>query len=359
MIEWRAGPPNGSKVCGPMPDSLHPAGGVARVVLACLAVVILPLVLSACGMGTDGAHERRLSALPPVTMDADVPEDFPKVGERATALAKFANLPAGPVLAPLVTHLTKGANRFAFSLVDAGHQDVTADDVALYTVGRNGRTVEGPYPARRESLRVDPEFESETTSEDADAPRAFYVTTLPLERRGAHKVIAVARLDKRLVASRPTQLAVETDDVGPPRPGERVARIHTPTADEVTDISEIDTRVPPTTMHDVDFADVLGKRPVVLMFSTPELCQTRLCAPVSDVVEEAHHEHGKAVEFIHMEIYEGNEVAAGVRSQVRRFRLPSEPWTFVINRKGIVADRFEGPVSRAELDAAIERVAGD
>ena len=35
------------------------------------------------------------------------------------------------------------------------------------------------------------------------------------------------------------------------------------------DIASIDTRLPPSSMHEADFADVLGKKPVVLLFATP------------------------------------------------------------------------------------------
>ena len=39
-------------------------------------------------------------------------------------------------------------------------------------------------------------------------------------------------------------------------------------------------------MHDVDFADALGKKPVVLLFATPLLCQSRVYGPVADIAEE-------------------------------------------------------------------------
>jgi hypothetical protein len=70
-------------------------------------------------------------------------------------------------------------------------------------------------------------------------------------------------------------------------------------------------------MHEVDFADVVGKRPVMLLFSTPALCQSRVCGPVNDVAEEVKSESGDAAAWVHMEIYEDNELEAGFRPQVR------------------------------------------
>ena len=37
----------------------------------------------------------------------------------------------------------------------------------------------------------------------------------------------------------------------------------------------------PDTVQD-DFADVLGTKPVVIVFATPALCQSRVCGPVVD-----------------------------------------------------------------------------
>ena len=58
------------------------------------------------------------------------------------------------------------------------------------------------------------------------------------------------------------------------------------TAEDVGgDLSKIDTRQPPSSMHDDDFKDVVGKKPVVLIFATSALCQSRVCGPVVDVAE--------------------------------------------------------------------------
>ena len=76
-----------------------------------------------------------------------------------------------------------------------------------------------------------------------------------------------------------------------PEVGDKAPVIHTPTKDEVGNISQIDTRVPPDDMHDVDFADVVGKQPIVLEFATPALCQSRVCGPVVDVAEQVKRDN--------------------------------------------------------------------
>jgi hypothetical protein len=65
------------------------------------------------------------------------------------------------------------------------------------------------------------------------------------------------------------------------------------------DVASIDTRVPPSSMHDADFAAVVGKEPVVLVFATPQLCQSRVCGPVVDIAEQVKSDHEGEAEFIH------------------------------------------------------------
>ena len=60
-----------------------------------------------------------------------------------------------------------------------------------------------------------------------------------------------------------------------------------------------------------------------------------------------------------MEIYNDNEVNKGPREQVNAFKLPSEPWVFVIDAKGKVVSRMEGAYSVEELDTAIKQAIGE
>ena len=77
------------------------------------------------------------------------------------------------------------------------------------------------------------------------------------------------------------------------------------------DVASIDTRVPPSDMHAKSFADVVGKKPVALLFATPQLCQSRVCGPVVDVALQMKAKYGDRVEFIHQEVYEDNDLNEG------------------------------------------------
>jgi hypothetical protein len=142
-----------------------------------------------------------------------------------------------------------------------------------------------------------------------------------------------------------------------PAVGTTPPRIHTPTEASVGgDIASIDTRLPPSSMHDVDFADALGKKPVVLLFATPQLCQSRVCGPVVDLAEQVKAKpESSDVAFIHMEVYRDNRIDKGIRPQMAAFHLLSEPWLFTFDRAGMVAARIEGGFSERELDDAIAK----
>ena len=109
-------------------------------------------------------------------------------------------------------------------------------------------------------------------------------------------------------------------------------------------------------MHKDDLAEVLGKEPVVLLFATPQFCQSRVCGPVVDEAEQVNQTDGKGVSFIHMEIYKDNNPSLGARPQVKAFRLESEPWLFVIDKRGIIRTRIEGAWSVPELERAVRAV---
>jgi len=141
-----------------------------------------------------------------------------------------------------------------------------------------------------------------------------------------------------------------------PKVGDPAPKMDTPTKASVGgDLSKIDTRDPHDDMHDVSYKDALGKRPMVLVFATPALCQSRVCGPVVDIAEQVKHARPKDdTAWIHQEIYKNNQVKDGYTSQFLRYHLPTEPWLFTINRKGKIAAEIEGAYSADELNKAVE-----
>jgi hypothetical protein len=322
-------------------------------------ILLLALLVGAliAGCGGDDSSSGDQQAPP-----AAKAEDFPKPNGKSLAeLLKDAG-GTGPVLAPSGLELRTGKNRFGFALFSRSREQITDASVAVYVAPAGGGPAEGPYLARWESLEVRPQFQSRQTASDPDSAKSIYTAEIPFAKPGQYNIVGIARIGGKLVpATTPSAGVVVKKESADPIPavGTRPPRIHTPTVAEVGgDVASIDTRLPPSSMHDADFADVLGKKPVVLLFATPQLCQSRVCGPVVDVAEQVKASAADDVEFIHMEIFRNNRIDDGVRPQMAAFQLQTEPWLFVFDRSGKVAARIEGAFSERELDQAISKATG-
>ncbi len=292
---------------------------------------------------------------------------------RAEAVAV---VPAAEVFNP-------GENRYPFGVVERQSNTPVADaEVAIYYAqvpepepgaksksGNRGQSAKaeqqaldqpavGPFPASIESLATTPAFRSKSTSEDPDAAGVVYSTQLNFPGEGEWRLAAILKEDGELKgALLPSVTVGEFKKV--PKVGQKAPLIHTPTAQDAHgELAKITTRIPPDSQNKVDYADALGKEPIVLLFATPQFCQSRVCGPVVDVAEQAKHEYGDKAAFIHMEIYNGNDPGEHVRPQVRRFHLPTEPWLFTIDRKGVVSDAVEGAFGLKLMHEAVEKAIG-
>ena len=319
---------------------------------ALLAVLILP---AAAAIGCGEKDE-------PSDGDATAPEasSFPAPdGRSIDKLVDAYPVDENLVIAPSETAYTVGRNRFGFGVFTVDHSQVGDAQVALYAAPASGGAARGPYPARVESLQTDAAFTAQTTSSDPDAAKDVYITDVDLNRPGEWRLVALVRDEDGDYASATLAGPVLVNRSDPiPAVGDKAPVIHTPTVDEVGNVEQIDTRVPPDTMHDVDFADAVGKQPIVLLFATPALCQSRVCGPVVDVAEQVKNERPDDADYIHMEIWNENNPQEGARPQVRAYHLQTEPWLFVIDRQGRISTRIEGAFSAGELNAALDRVSG-
>ena len=309
------------------------------------------LVVVATGAGCGGLDGDDVAA--PVQLAT--PEDFPKPAGRSISELRDKLGGGGPMLVPAVSQFEPGPNRFGFGLFDRARSQIADAPVGIYVAPEGGGPAHGPFVARYESLEVKPQFQGRSVSSDPDAARSLYVARLELPEAGRYDVLGVARLDDRLVTATSASTGLTVNANGAiPQIGDRAPSIDTPTAAEVGgDLKRIDTRQPPSSMHDVNFEDVVGREPVVLLFATPELCQSRVCGPVVDVAEQVKASHGGEVRFVHQEIYNDSEVDKGFRPQVLSWKLPTEPWAFAVDRSGKVAARLEGAFSASELERAV------
>lgn len=142
-----------------------------------------------------------------------------------------------------------------------------------------------------------------------------------------------------------------------PAVGARAFPSRTPTLGTAP-VRLLTTRVPPDRqLLRYSVADSLAAHtPFVVVFATPRFCTSRTCGPVVDVADRVRRTFGpRGIRFIHVEIYKDNDPAKGDNQWVREWRLPTEPWTFLVGSDGRIKAKFEGSISVEELQAAVQR----
>jgi len=273
--------------------------------------------------------------------------------------------PSGSTFLPVIvsSQLAVGSNRFLFSLLDARDQltPLAAPDVT---------TALAFY-----DLQKDPATPVATTDGAfiwaIQGQRGLYHATVTFGEAGSWGVqVTVHR------AGRGDETARVRFSVLPrattPAIGGAVPASDTPTAANAAAIAAISTDTQPDpAFYRASVAQALAAhRPFVLVFATPQFCQSQVCGPTLDTVKSVAGPFASKVDFIHVEPYVLQAAPAGGLQPVplngnlqlvpaaKQWGLPSEPWIFVVGADGKLAAAFEGAVGTDELTAAIQAVAG-
>jgi hypothetical protein len=145
-----------------------------------------------------------------------------------------------------------------------------------------------------------------------------------------------------------------TPAVGAPAPSSK-----TPTIRDVKSLTQITSDPTPTRrFYETSIAQAIARHePFVAVFATPKYCTSQVCGPTLERVEHLAPQFPKMT-FIHVEIYDLSKAPAHLVAVPadREWGLPSEPWVFLVNSKGLVAGEWEGTVASPELAAAISRL---
>lgn len=182
----------------------------------------------------------------------------------------------------------------------------------------------------------------------------IYVAHLHAARPGKYWVLA-----EPVGARRPIQAVgnvVVTAKTPEPAVGERALPSRTPTLSSGKSLAQLTTATPPDRwlLRYSIAGSMAAHVPFVVTFATPKFCTSRTCGPVVDVVDAVRKRFTHTpVRFIHVEIYANNNPSAGFNRWVKEWRLPTEPWTFLVGGDGRVKAKFEGSVSVEELAAAV------
>ncbi len=148
--------------------------------------------------------------------------------------------------------------------------------------------------------------------------------------------------------------------------GDKAPASDTPTlADVGGDVAKLSTDPQPVdAFYQTSIADALvAKKPIVVAFATPKFCVTQQCGPTLDRLKPIATRYPD-VTFINVEPYQLELVDGQLQpiltdgqltpaTSTEEWRLPTEPWVFVVDKDGIVTNSFMLIFSDEELDAAL------
>jgi thiol-disulfide isomerase/thioredoxin len=132
--------------------------------------------------------------------------------------------------------------------------------------------------------------------------------------------------------------------------GEAAPRLPTKTLADVNgDLSRITTyRQPDERMYQYSLDKALAQgKPILLEFATPGHCT--VCDDQLQIVKAMLEKYQDRVLFLHMDQYQNPQA-------FKAYHVIGDPWTFVIDAKGIVRFQQAGRMLYSEMDGAIGHV---
>jgi hypothetical protein len=250
----------------------------------------------------------------------------------------------GPValtVQPTVTELLTGTDRIGIALLDKTGTPVTGAQVSMEVQGIGG--VDEHRPLRN----IGPEY--------GGIP--VYTGTATFPQVGVYKLLVTATLSggRRGVGT----ISVRVSDKSPGLTiGAHAPAVRQPIlGDPGVTIAQIDSGNPPDAWHNATVADGLAQhRPMVLYFGEPGFCKSRTCGPTVQILQKFAQTYGDRLLIEHIEDHfpAGPDEGAKDDPGFTAFGLATDPWIYFVNAQGVIADRFEGPVTVSDLASAAD-----
>jgi len=301
-------------------------------------VVIMFLFASACS-----ASSVEEVATPTIVAATEVPaEGTPPVSPQSHMQLAFAT-----------TDFGVGENRIAFGLIDSEDGPIRDATVEIQTffISEGGQQ-DGPKETVNAVFRKWP-----------ISPSGIYTARLKLDSEGSWGIGVIASRPDGSVQSAASPIRVKAKSSAP-QIGSAAPRSANKTLIDVQGLAQITTDVDPDPeLYGLTVAEALDSGlPLMLTFSTPAFCQTATCGPQLDMLKALKAEYSDRANFIHIEVYDNPDEIQGdlsnaiVSPVLAEWRLPSEPWTFVVDEDGLVQAKFESFATREELETALTAV---
>jgi hypothetical protein len=239
---------------------------------------------------------------------------------------------------PTVTVLLTGIDRLGVALLDRQGRPVSGAHAVLRVTGAG-------VDENRPLENIGPEY--------GGIP--VYTGTVAFPQVGVYD-LAVA-VDLGGGRSGNGKVAVRVTNSGRELPvGAHVPAVRQPIlGDPGITIDRIDSGVPPDAWHTATVADGLARhRAMVLYFGAPGFCTSRTCGPTVDVLRQLAQRYGDRLLFEHIETRIPPGLTGPANPAYDAFGLQTDPWIYFVTTSGVVADRFEGPVTLDELSSAAD-----
>lgn len=243
----------------------------------------------------------------------------------------------GLTVQPQNSTLLVGENRLGLALLQ-GRAPVL-DAQATVAVQQGGRTLE----------TAKAEFAGH---EYKDIP--YYLGAVAFPAQGVYHLAVSATMRGGGQASGGVDVLVTTKSPEPPI-GLRMPALKQPIASDVGGkLAQLDSGVPPDSWHTETVAQGLAQhRPMVVYFGQPGRCATQTCGPTVTVLQELCRTYCSKLLFEHVEVhYPASADTDNPAFDAMNFQ--SEPWVYFVNADGVIADRYEGPVTLAQLQQSAD-----
>jgi hypothetical protein len=321
---------------------------------------LLALLLLACGDGGGGSGGSGVKSM--------APTPFPTSSDPSQRVPAGAVKPVNAVIAG--SDSIVGDNNFALGITDAKDEPV------------GGAKVKATFYDLRDARNPKPVF---TTDAIESAPgvgkivevrhangevhkhggeddnRVAYYARVKFTYAGSWGVAIQATLKDGTVGTSNVAFFVR-EKSSIPVPGQKAIASDNLTKKDVKNVSEIDSGTPPNDMHDVKIKDAIAAgRPLVIVFSTPAYCTSRFCGPVNEEVEALQAIYKDRVDFVHIEIWRDFDKHVLNPTAKEWLSQPNgdvtEPWVYIVDKTGVIYDRFEGPSAKSVLEPDVKAVA--
>ena len=272
----------------------------------------------------------------------------------------------------LTTEQVVGPNRFVLGVLDANNAPVVDAKVHLKFFDRNGPSpvqkfeMDAPsqVPARDAGLNeqivhIHPDGTKHVHVNQTDSVGYYIVESLTFDKSGNWGVEIDLDAPKAKLSGAKRVAFNVIDKSITPAIGSAAPKSRNKTVADVKDISEIDSSANPSPdMHTMTIADAVASgKPTLVLFAVPGYCSSSLCGPEFEIMKKVAPGYSGRANFIHVEFYKdpGSPDRQPV-DVIKEWSLTTEPWFFVIDSRGIISAKFEGPATLDELDQALKKV---